>query len=199
MIGDQSESLQRLLQRLSQHQEAACQEILAAAEAQAAELIATATAEAKRREAEAVRAAEQRWAEAQAMLQARQATDERQYRLRQTQAVLERGWNLLLTVLEQRWTVASQRRLWVAMLVQRAERLFATADWVVQHPLQWQTAELGIDRAEIRFQADAGLTAGLRIGCQGAWLDGTVQGMMVNRQELSALLLAQLEQDEANS
>lgn len=199
MNGDQTPSLQRLLQRITQHQETACQEILAAAEQQAAELVATATAEAKQRKERAKKVAKQQWNATIASRQARQATEKRLNQLRQTQTVLDQGWQMLLEALHQRWHQAEARALWVAMLVQRAEQLFTTDGWTVIHPPSWQPAELGNTNRETTFQADATLTAGLRIGSQGAWLDGTIEGMVANRQELSALLLAQLQHDEESA
>ncbi|MBF0462371.1 MAG: hypothetical protein HQL87_13370 [Magnetococcales bacterium] len=197
MSDDQSEPLQRIVQHITQQQQQACQQILAEARATAARIVATAEAEAVRRTAAAQEAEERRLAEAQATVQARQETEDRQHRLQQTQAVLEQGWTLLLEQLAQRWASAEHRALWLAMLVRQAQQTFPLGDWTVQHPPAWDPEELRLLHPDPRFDSDPHLTAGLRIGCRGAWLDGSVQGMMANRRELSALLLAQLEKKEA--
>ncbi|MEO5363328.1 MAG: hypothetical protein H7838_06855 [Magnetococcus sp. DMHC-8] len=196
MTDDQSEPLQRLLQRLALHQQQACRQILEEARAQAVELIATAEAEARRRLGAAREAEEARLAEAQATLQARQATASRQNRLRQTQTLLERGWTRLLESVAQRWANGEQRALWLHRLLRQARQTLPGDDWTVHHPPDWEPTEWPAGLPVSRWQADPELTAGLRIGCRGAWLDGSLQGMMANRRELSALLLAQLEKDE---
>ncbi|MEO5339230.1 MAG: hypothetical protein H7837_01740 [Magnetococcus sp. MYC-9] len=195
MNGDQSEPLQRLLQQLQQNQTQACQQILAEAEAQAAELITAATAAARAREEEAFHGEEKRLAETAAALQARQASEARQRRLRQSQWLLEQGWQLLLAQIDRRWANAGQRALWLAALHRQAEQTFTSGSWTVQHPSHWDPAEFSVLHPASCFQEDPTVTAGLRIGCRGAWLDGTLQGMMANRRQISALLLAQLEQD----
>ncbi|MBF0162004.1 MAG: hypothetical protein HQL88_06925 [Magnetococcales bacterium] len=199
MSGDHQEALAALLQRLALHQEQACQQIVQEAQQQAAELVAAATEAARQREKTAQHAEEERWAAATANLQARQATERRQHRLRQRQALLEEGWALLLEAVAQRWADPAQRALWVASLVAEASSLFPQGEWCVQHPPQWAVTEWTTRHPDDQWQADARLTAGLRIGCQGAWLDGTLQGMMANRQTLTALLLAQLTHDEEDS
>ena len=196
MSDDQSEPLQRIVQHITQQQEETCQQILAEAHATADQIIATAEAEAARRTAVAQEAEERRLAEAQATMQARQATEGRQHRLQQTQAVLEQGWTLLLEQLAQRWACTEHRALWLAMLVRQAQQTFSYGDWTVQHPPAWDPVELRVLHPDPRFDSDPHLTAGLRIGCRGAWLDGSVQGMMANRRELTALLLAQLGKNE---
>lgn len=195
MSDDPQGPLQPLLQQIARHQEEACRQILEAARAQAEEWIATAKAEAKRRTTLAKKAEKERRTEAQATLRARQATELRQQRLRQTQAILAQGWTLLLEAVIRHWESPEHRVIWLRMVRQRAEGLFADAPWHIQHPPHWDPAEWGSHPLEIRFQADPELTAGWRIGCRGAWLDGSLQGMMANRQALSALLLAQLERD----
>ncbi len=197
MNDDQSEPLRLLVQRITRHQQEACQQILETARLEADDIIALAEAEAKRREALVTEAEEGRLAETEATLRARQATEVRQHRLHQTQAMLEQGWTLLLAQLTQRWADAGQRALWLATLRQRAEQTLAPGDWSVHHPPAWNPAEWGASSAAVAFHPDEHLTAGLRIGCRGAWLDGSLQGMMANRRELSARLLAQLEKDEA--
>ncbi|MEO5353000.1 MAG: hypothetical protein H7835_07285 [Magnetococcus sp. XQGC-1] len=196
MNDDQSEPLQRLLLQIARHRDESCQQILQAANAQAAEWIASAKAEAKRRVSIAKKAEKERLAEAQATLKARQATELRQQQLRQTQAMLEQGWTLLLESVTRHWEQPELRAIWLSNLAQRAAQLFANGTWTIRHPPQWHPQEWGTLHPESRFQADPDLTAGLCIGCQGAWLDGSLQGMMANRQALSALLLAQLERDE---
>ncbi|MBF0182901.1 MAG: hypothetical protein HQM06_00725 [Magnetococcales bacterium] len=199
MNDDHSEPLRLLVQRITQHQQRHCQHILDEARSRAAEMVANATAEAERREAAALAAEQQRLADTAATLQARQATEQRQQRLLQTRALLERGWSRLLETLQQQWADSNQRRQWLQSLLQQARRTFAHADWLVLHPPEWDAQEWQQQLPEARFQVDPSLSAGIKIGCRGAWLDGSIQGMMANRRELSGLLLAQLAIDEEPS
>jgi hypothetical protein len=199
MNDDHSAPLRLLVQRINQHQQGQCQQILAEARSRAADIVAHANAEAERREAAALAAEQQRLTEAAAMLQARQATEQRQQRLLQTRALLERGWQRLLERVQQRWQDEAHQAIWLDALRQQAQRTFARADWLILHPPDWSPEVWRAALPAVRFQADATLSAGLKITCEGVWLDGSLQGMIANQRELSGLLLAQLAIDEEPS
>ncbi|MBF0097828.1 MAG: hypothetical protein HQM05_10880, partial [Magnetococcales bacterium] len=163
MNDDHSVALRLLVQRINQHQQAQCQQLLDEARSRAAAIVAHANAEAERRETAALAAEQQRLSEAAAMLQARQATEQRQQRLLQTRALLERGWQRLLEQVQRRWQDEAQRTLWLDTLQQQAQRTFSRADWLILHPPDWSTEAWRSQLPAARFQADASLSVGLKI------------------------------------
>ena len=72
--------------------------------------------------------------------------------------------------------------------------------WTLRHPPGWPPAEQQAVREELgrelgaepQCRGDAGIEAGLIIDSGGACLDGSLQGLLADRQRLEARLLALL-------
>ena len=192
---------QALLDLLEQGWKEACRTTLDQANKQAEEIVKTAEEEARQRK-KAAQAAEQ-WRRARVLeaTQAQQATELRQLRLNNTKTLLEKGFVLLEQALVQCWQNEANRRRWLLFLLDRAHLLLPEGNWEVIHPTGWNPQEIKEigdtmatrDTPSLTFRAETSLTAGVRMGCRGAWVDGTLHGITANRQEIEAMLLALLE------
>ncbi|HKJ10731.1 MAG TPA: hypothetical protein VKA76_16705 [Gammaproteobacteria bacterium] len=199
---DIREPLDALLELLQEHAEQRCQQIREEAEQQARELVRGAYREARQHVHKGIE--EERW-HANRRIEAARAQLETRNRQHYRDAVshtLKRGWHRLERALAMRWRSADTRLLWVGSLVGRGLESLPQAAWRIEHPSDWSTPELGEwkPRIEARsgapcvFVVDEDLSAGLRICAGGACLDGTLHGLMANREEIEAQLLAHLEE-----
>lgn len=196
--------LRELLDLVTQNRDAACQEILDAAHRQAGEIVWNAEEAARKREREAVAREQGNRAWELEAARAAQETGLRQQRLNRTRDLLVRGRELLTASLLARWWDPAGRMLWLGFVVERANRFLPVGGWEVVHPEGWEVAELkpflarlqATEADEVRFRLDAEIRAGLRIGCQGAWVDGTIAGITARGEEIDAMLLAMLEEEE---
>lgn len=125
-------------------------------------------------------------------------TQQRQLRQQDDMALLQRVWPLLEQTLAARWRDAAQRALWIDQIITDALRVLPAAPWRVEHAVDWPADEQQTLAASIQqhtghapqFIPIKDIVAGLRINVESATLDGTVQGLLVNRSQIEALLLA---------
>ncbi|MDE2003140.1 MAG: hypothetical protein KGJ99_06830 [Betaproteobacteria bacterium] len=161
---------------------------------------AHASARARMREAyaEERQRAHARVAAALANLQTRRRLHEQQ----RSAALLALAWQRLPEALRARWRDAGPRRLWVDAAVAEARRVLPHGQWRVIHATDWPAGEqqafvvrLAIDSGvSPGLSADSGIDAGLRIVAGGNVVDATLAGLVVDRDEIGARLLRQLEQ-----
>ena len=126
-------------------------------------------------------------------------TARRQHRARCEFALLDWAAEPLRAAVLARWRDPGDRRAWVERLVAQARAALPAGDWEIVHADGWPAAEreaLGAELARTpvgapRFRADAALAAGLRIGARGAWLDGTLDGLLADRDAIHGRLLAE--------
>ncbi len=193
--------LNELLDLVEKNREASCNDILEAAQKEAADILWRAEESARVRENRAKAAEEANRTRVLEAARAHQETELRQYRLNRTGKLLTEGRKRLIEALRARWRDPAHRGHWLGFLVDRANRLLPVGNWSVIHPAAWEVAELhpfvarlqATAADEIRFEADQAIEAGLRIACRGAVVDGTIIGILANREEIDALLLAMLE------
>ncbi len=113
--------------------------------------------------------------------------------LRQAQPLLQLG-------LRQRWQDADGRRAWVARCVRQALGSLPAGAWILRHAPGWPPPEQQAVREELgralgvepQLRSDADIEAGLIIDSGGACLDGSLRGLLADRQRLEARLLALL-------
>jgi hypothetical protein len=189
---------QALLDLVEQDRVAQCHTIIGQAQAQAATLLAQARADARLRVREAF--AEERQ-HAQARIAAARATLQTERRLhaqRQAAAWLARAWQRLPQALRTRWRDDAARNSWVAAAVEQAERLLPAGRWRVVYGGHWPEAEREAlaervqrdDGTALAFEVDASIDAGLRVVSGGNRLDATLAGLLADRDEIGARLLA---------
>lgn len=202
--GPHNTPLRALLHLVENHRQAECQTILEQAKQEAERIIKTAEQVAARRKSAAEAAARSRMEKTLAAVRAQHATEIRQHRLNQTRDQLQRGFQQLQSALQQGWAEPARRMQWLVFLVDQANRFLPVGTWQIQHPQDWDPGEVAHLKIQMQateadapvFEADADITAGLRIGCRGAWVDGTVQGILKDRSGVEAILLALLEREK---
>ena len=189
---------QALLDLVEQDRVAQCNTVIGQAQAQAATLLAQARADARMRVREAFAAERQR---AQARIAAARATLQTQRRLhaqRQAAAWLARAWQHLPQALRMRWRDDAARNSWITAAINQAQRLLPPGRWRIVHGGHWPEAErqalaarLQRDNAtQLAFEVDASIDAGLRVVSGGNRLDATLAGLLADRDEIGARLLA---------
>ncbi len=189
---------QALLDLVEQDRLAQCHTIIGQAQAQASARLAQARADARLRVREAFGEERQ---QAQARIAAARATLQTQRRLhdqRQAAAWLARAWLQLPQALRARWCDEQARRQWVAAAIADAQRLLPAGHWKIAFGQPWPEAErqalaqqLQRDHAtEVAFDLDPGVEAGLRVLSGGNRLDATLAGLIADRDEIGARLLA---------
>lgn len=192
--------VQTLLEVVESHREARCQELRAEAERQRHALLAQAYGEARRRMHEAVEEERLRGRQRIAAARAQVQTRLRQRAHQTALLLLHQGWDSVHETLMARWKVPESRRRWIEALGRQALRTLPRQRWRIEHPPGWDTGEADALCAQVEghcgarpdFRADNDVAAGLRLVTDGACLDGTLKGLLVDRSATEAQLLAQL-------
>lgn len=175
-----------------------------AARREAAEIVGTARRAARARLAKAVRAMR---AERQARLRkasAQLSAAERKFRQDVQMRVLGEAVAELTRALEKRWQDAKGRRQWCLSLVEKAADKLEPGRWTVEHAPGWDgdgdselvealTRACG-NRPAVRVEPE--IATGLRIRAANACLDGTIDGLLVQRDWIEATLLALLDKKQ---
>jgi hypothetical protein len=193
--------VETLLALVERHRSERCAEILAQAEAKRHTLLSEAYSEAHARMREAIVMERRRGQEKLDATRAQLATHARQQQHRIALLLLQHGWEMLGQAVLQRWKSAPQRRLWVCALLRQALHLLPRCSWVIEHPPGWDPAECAELQETLRshcgstpqLRSNDQFDAGLRICAEGACLDGTLEGLLADREAIEAQLLAQLQ------
>ena len=122
-----------------------------------------------------------------------------QQRHQADQRFLEQSWNLLAAKLQARWQQPKQRQAWVQKIVVNAIKMVPGKDWLIEHPKNWAGDEQKQLRIQVndkytgrlKFNCVAEITAGIRIVTDGAVIDGSLQGLMADRNGIESIFLAQ--------
>ncbi len=128
-------------------------------------------------------------------------TRQRQAKQRELSALLARAGPGLRRELARRWQQSESRQKWIDGLLDAALTVAQSGDWVIECPVSFAVDE----RSELfgRIEAAAGvrpsfkeneeLEAGLKINVGLACVDGSLSGLLVNRREIEAVLLHELD------
>lgn len=194
----QSEALAREVERQFKKETNA---VIAAAERDAAAIIAQARAAARGRVHESIeelrREGARRLAGAKAQVEAEQRA--RAQRLA-AQAVSD-GFPLLRNALEARWRDPQNRRQWTDAVASLCVLRLRPGTWLVEHPSGWSEPEQRkfaamIEQREdvaINFISDDELQSGLRVKADQAVLDATPEGLLADSRTIAAVILAEIE------
>lgn len=195
-----STQLQYLLTQLDAHRQARCEELLAQANNEAQREIGYAHQKARARVRQAVTNIREHTRQQLVSAAARQQTRERQLRQHEDQALLERAWQPLQELLLQRWQDPATRQLWIEQLLEQAARVLVDTSWKIRHPPDWPEDERGaVENRLVKlhgyspvFSARPSIRAGLLIVAEHTRVDGTIDGLLHDRNRIEALLLARL-------
>lgn len=193
-------SVDALLAVVIQHRDQHCRQIDDEADVQARDIIKAAHREARKKVHEVIVDERRRGNNAINQQRAKIETAKRKSRQVLENNFLNIVLKLLETELDKRWDTPSARHDWVGATVERALNHLHPGPWSIEHPPGWSIRELDPFLEEIRtfsgaepaFTASAELRAGLLIQANDAKVDASLAGLLVNRNEISAQLLAEL-------
>lgn len=168
-----------------------CEALVGEARARAAQALAEAHAEARVRVRAAFAEERDRLQASVRAAQARLATRRRLREQRREAALLESAFERLPATLHERWQRKEVRVAWIACAIAQAQRGLRSAAWTVVHATPFAEHAMFPDRTE--FVPDAALRAGLRIIAGGNVVDGSLPGLLLDRVELGARILAHIE------
>lgn len=188
-----------MLQRVARDRDQRCAQMRAAAESQARELLRSGRAEARAHMRKAVTQERARFIQGLRQAEARAELEARWQAQRQTLQILELMWQEIPGVLEARWRVPEHRQSWIEAAIRQAGMLLNARAWRIEHGGDWPDVERrrleqlaaahGVSAIEWSREADA--LAGLRIRSEGVCLDATIRGLLVRRDDIESLFLAE--------
>ena len=197
---DDDARVNALLERVRSHEAASCRDITESAKKEALCIVRQAHREARLNVHHAV-VDERRRAEREIeVVRARIETARRQKRQENELEALSGAWERLVEALHRRLADQKTRRLWLDSLVEHALDHLLPGVWRIEHPADWDTNELSIYLPRITAHAKvspllavgSSIKAGLVMTTEGARLDGTVKGLLVNRSGIEGLLLGDI-------
>ncbi len=193
--------LEALLQLVEEYREKRCRDITQQAHEQATTLIKQAHQQARARMHESIQQERTHWRAKIDETRAHLETRQRQRRQQANKQLLQQGWDKLHDALIQRWRRPDQRCIWVEALAQQAMTRLPTKGWRIEHPPGWPLEEQLHFSEQVAtysggqspmFVENREIVAGLRIFANGACLDGTLEGLLGNRNAIEGHLLAEI-------
>jgi vacuolar-type H+-ATPase subunit E/Vma4 len=189
---------------LRHQQERRSREIVAKAQREAKQAIRDSRKQLRERQRQAVREERRRREHELQTAKSRVETRARRHAFRQHEEVLQALWPLLADALRERWADTEQRRAWCDMIVSEAAAALTGTDWVIEHPPGFTSKDRDallqrlqqLDIAAPTFTPCDDIANGLRIKTGTACLDGTTDGLLAERRDIEASLLAAWEQQE---
>ncbi|MBF0382308.1 MAG: hypothetical protein HQL69_14890 [Magnetococcales bacterium] len=196
-----------LIALVEQNRDAKREEILQTARQEAQRIIKTGFAEARTRVTEAIYNERRRQAVVENTALARKKTEERQRKLQESQALLNESRELLKNVLKQRWEDATAREAWLGYIAEQALRFLPQGEWQVVTPQELSGEDMAHIKGRIKqnptspivFTQDATIEAGLKIGCNNAWVDGSLAMLLADSNSIDAQLLGLIDASENES
>jgi hypothetical protein len=198
-----SRALQNMLQLVHTHAAGERAAILDRARGEAARILATAHRESRARMHLAVADIRQVMQRELRQAQAALETARRQQRTRCDAALLEGAWRELPAALAQRWRDGNARRIWIERLLHAALATLPRGHWEIAHAADLSPGERDLMVAQLHEELgeaptilpEAAIPAGMRIHAQGACLDGTIAGLLLDKRALEGRLLALFSED----
>jgi vacuolar-type H+-ATPase subunit H len=196
-----------LLARIHETREHGCRQLRESAGAEARQLVAEARQRARQRVKDAVvekrRRVEEHCRRVRVGLEARRR-DELFAELGERLAA---GLATLPTALEERWADAAKRRTWCHCVLEGAARVLRAGKWTLLvapgpgaaelREMAATAGELAGEAVEIEVRED--LAAGLVVAHDGARYDGTIAGLVSDRNAVQSALLAEMATLEGGS
>jgi len=180
-----------------------CETVLDAARAEAAKTLAHAHAGARETARRTFTDARERHLSRIAAAKAELATHERIAEQQRIAMLLAGAWRLLPDELIRRWRDPVLRRRWVEHVVAIARALLPRGAWRIVHAPDWPERErialAAVLETPPAFGAEPAHRAGLAIACSANVIDGTLEGLIADRDEVAAQLLSELERSHAES
>jgi hypothetical protein len=200
MTGVVAAQLESLLRIIESHRDTHCREAIESAERRAREIKHSARHEARLRMGEAIRQQRARGHQRIETYRAQVQTRIRRHEHTIALSMLERCRENLGRALQARWQDREARAEWIEALIEQGRATLPRQPWRVEHPEGWDRAELTPWVATVRthagaepeFVSQSGIVAGLRLVVGKARLDGTLDGLVADREAIEAQLMAEI-------
>lgn len=182
--------------------------IFAQARQEAAQLIAQSHRKARERMREWVAGERRQMTLNLQNVRAQEETEQRNHAMNVANRYLEQARQQLDQALLERWQDPAGRLAWIRALMERALVILPGGEWEIRHPADLDATHwiapivqriIAAGLPAPRTKAEEALRAGLRFGCRGAWLDGSIAGLMANRLAIDAALLALMQNQGVSS
>lgn len=175
-----------------------CDSVLAEAQAEAASIISAAHQTARTRMHAAIVELRREGAQRLARAQAQMDTEARLHAQRHAATAIADAMPLLREALIACWQDAQSRRRWTEAAAELCTARLHPGAWRISHPTDWPADEqqafaAALHHAEITFETDSDLTAGLTIESDAAVLDATPAGLLADEAAIAAQLLCEIE------
>ncbi|MBF0444897.1 MAG: hypothetical protein HQL68_04860 [Magnetococcales bacterium] len=196
-----------LIALVEKNRDAKREEILQAARVEAQRILKTGFAEARKRVTEAIGKERRIKTLVENTVLARKKTEERQQKLQESQALLKESREILKNVLIQRWKDDTAREAWLNFVTEQAMRFLPQGEWQVVSPTELSQLDMAHIKSRIKqnptspimFTQDAAIEAGLKIGCNNAWVDGSLAMLMADSNSIDAQLLGLIDESGKKS
>lgn len=195
-----SEKLSALLRIADDFRAERCDALLSAADAESRRILGEAHRGARRRLREALTPGRDRHATEIADAGTRLATQRRLRGQRRLVAALDEARPRIEAALRHRWQTSGGRARWAAHHLAIAMKRLPAAPWIIRHAPEWAADERelaarwlqGHGIADVRFEPDAAIEAGVKVITGHNTLDASLAGLLADRTEIEARLLHHL-------
>jgi hypothetical protein len=168
-------------------------------------LLRDARKSARGRVGEAMKVERRRLHERLAALDAALATETRLHEQRRLRALLDEAWGRLPAAIEARWRDSGGRRQWTRQILDGARSELERGDCSLRYAPGWPDDERDAAIAELAAAGfpvvtctqDSAMRAGLQVRSRGNVLDGTLAGLLADRNAIGARTLDELSRSEA--
>lgn len=186
-------SMQALLALVEDDRAARSAAIASEAEAKARAMLREARASARAKLREALAEERRRLREKMGAAEAELATARRGATQKRSSEFLARAWKELPGALLERWNHPESRALWAEHVLAVARESLPGTNWAVAHAPGWPESETAALAARLApdpvFAPDATIRAGLKVRAAGNLVDGTLEGLLADRDGIGARLL----------
>jgi vacuolar-type H+-ATPase subunit H len=175
-----------------------CEALVVAAQQEAREVIRQAYRSARKNLHEDIQQTRRQIGDTLAAARAKQHTLMMQQRHRAASGFLELCWSSLAEKLQARWQQPEQRRAWVEKIAATALAVVPARQWLIEHPRDWPVEEQQALATQVEAQSGKRpelaiapeLVAGIRISTDGAIIDGSLDGLLADRNGIESGILA---------
>jgi hypothetical protein len=196
--GPAADRVQQLLAVVEQARDKRCAELMERAQTEARQVLKHARQKARVRLHHEVLQLREQFRRHLVLDQAGKDARLRQARQRADRELLEQSWQPLRDALIDRWQVSAGRRAWVDAVIDQALARLVGKDWQIEHPSDWPEQERQVVKQRLRglfgaepvWVAEPSLPAGIRVRAEDTLVDGSCDGLLRDRNDIEARLLA---------
>jgi len=193
-----TDRVQQLLAVVEQARDKRCAEVMERAQTEARQLLKHARQKARARLHHEVLQLREQFRRHLVLDQAGKDARLRQARQRADRELLGQSWQPLRDALVRRWQVSAGRRAWVDAVIDQALGRLVGKDWQIEHPSDWPEQERQVVKERLRgllgaepvCVAESSLPAGIRVRAGDTLVDGSCDGLLRDRNDIEARLLA---------